>query len=222
MKVKSILKISLLAFFTVLMLRITIPYVAFEDDVAFLKIKHAVIDNAFWKTAFYTHVLFSCFCLLAGFTQFSRKQMVRHPKLHRYLGYLYIGVILLLSGPSGFIMAIFANGGFPSQLAFTLLSILWMSFTWKAFISARSGNFLIHEAFMIRSYALTLSALTLRAWKWMLVLLFRPHPMDVYQWVAWLGWVPNFLFAEWYIAENVLKGKLPKYRISEWFFRNSK
>jgi hypothetical protein len=55
---------------------------------------------------------------------------------------------------------------------------------------------------MVRSYALTLSALTLRAWKLGLVLAFHPKPMDLYMIVAWLGWVPNLLLAEWLISKG--------------------
>lgn len=49
---------------------------------------------------------------------------------------------------------------------------------------------------MYRSYALTLSAITLRFWKWLFVWLFQPRPMDVYHVVSWLGWVGNLLIAE--------------------------
>ena len=52
---------------------------------------------------------------------------------------------------------------------------------------------------MLRSFALALSAITLRAWKYVLVALFHPHPMDVYRWVAWLGWVLNLAVVEIFI-----------------------
>jgi len=51
----------------------------------------------------------------------------------------------------------------------------------------------------MRSYALTLLAVTLRLWKLGLVLMFHPNPMDVYRVVAGLGFVPNLLLAEWLI-----------------------
>jgi hypothetical protein len=59
---------------------------------------------------------------------------------------------------------------------------------------------------MIRSYALTLSAITLRARKYGSVFAFEPPPMDVYRLVAWLGFVPNLLFAEWWIRRRRQKG----------------
>jgi hypothetical protein len=57
---------------------------------------------------------------------------------------------------------------------------------------------------MIRSYALTLSALTLRAWKWSITNTVELPPMDVYRAVAWLGWVPNLLIAELLIRRHGL------------------
>ncbi|MGE8242005.1 MAG: DUF2306 domain-containing protein, partial [Sphingobacterium sp.] len=53
--------------------------------------------------------------------------------------------------------------------------------------------------FMLRSFALTCSAITLRFWKVILVYLFQPNPMDLYQIIAWLGWVPNLLLIEFII-----------------------
>ena len=208
---KSFLKpllLLVLAFFTLLMVNISLPYLSFNDQTAFLKIKQWVIHNQLWRASFYIHVITSCFCLLAGFTQFSGRFLKKNPRLHRYAGILYVGVILLLSGPSGFIMSLYANGGPLSQAAFLALSTLWLLFTWLGYFYARKGDFIHHRKFIIRSYALTLSALTLRAWKFSIVLAFRPQPMDVYMLVAWLGWVPNLILAEWYIRKTLPRLKL--------------
>jgi len=196
-----------LAFFTYLMVGLTIPYFSFNDQTAFLRIKQWIIHNEIWKTAFYVHVLTSCLCLIAGFTQFSKTFLRKFPRIHRYMGRMYVGIILIFSGPTGFIMSIYANGGLLSQAAFVSLTILWIYFTYNALMYARKKDFSKHHEFMIRSFALTLSALTLRAWKLGIVLLFRPHPMDVYMLVAWLGWVPNLIIAEWYIRTQLSKLK---------------
>lgn len=189
----------LLSFFTFLMIRISLPYFSFDDHTAFLRIKQWIIHNPVWKFSFYIHVTTSSLCLLAGFTQFSKGLLKKNPKVHRYLGMVYVSVVVFLSGPSGLIMSVYANGGYLSQSAFTILSLLWIYFTCKAYFLAKSGNYIEHRKFMIRSYALTLSAITLRMWKFIIVLMLRPQPMDAYMLVAWLGWVPNLIFAEWYI-----------------------
>lgn len=199
---RPVLLSVVLAFFTFLMLRITLPYFSLDTDIAFLRIKQWVIHNHVWRGAFFIHVFTSCFLLIAGFTQFYNPLRRRFRKLHRYMGLLYLVVLVLFSGPAGLIMAVYANGGLLSQTAFILLSVLWIYFTVKAYIAIRRRDFTAHGNFMIRSYALTLSALTLRAWKFLLVLIFQPHPMDAYMMVAWLGWVPNLLLAEWLISRN--------------------
>lgn len=194
-----------LAFFTSLMLCITIPYFSLHNNVGFLRIKQWVIYNDMWRTAFFTHVFTSCLLLIAGFTQFYNPFSKRFTRLHRVIGIMYVLVIVILSGPAGFIMALYANGGWLSQTAFTILSVLWILFTIQAFLAARNRNLIRHGNFMIRSYALTLSALTLRAWKYVIVMFFHPHPMDVYMMVAWLGWIPNLLLAEWLIHKGLAR-----------------
>lgn len=183
-------------FFCYLMLRITWQYIPYDTDVAFLRIKQDEIAMVYYKIAFFVHVYTSMFALLAAFTQFSDYILKKHPKIHRLAGYLYIITIVLLSGPSGLIMGYHANGGWSSQLAFCLLSILWIYFTAMAFIKIKAKDVITHKKYMYRSFALTLSAITLRLWKYVLVAIFLPKPMDVYRWVAWLGWVVNLIIAE--------------------------
>ncbi len=56
---------------------------------------------------------------------------------------------------------------------------------------------------MIRSYGLTLSALTLRAWKFTIVEFLRSNPMDVYiVVVGWLGWILNLILGEYIIRRK--------------------
>lgn len=97
------------------------------------------------------------------------------------------------------IMAYYANGLLPSKTAFTILDCLWFWFTLKAVIAARKGDIDQHKRFMIRSFALTLSAITLRSWKFLLANTFHPDPLTLYMIEAWIGFVPNLLLAEWLI-----------------------
>jgi uncharacterized membrane protein len=196
-KIVRITLYLLLAFFTILMVRITLPHFTFNPHEGFLQIKQHVMHIHVWRVAFYAHVLTSLVLVFAGFTQFL--PAIRFRRLHRIMGRAYVIVLLCISGPAGLIMGVFANGGITSQVAFVLLALLWLYTTWRAYIAIRKGNVQQHRQFMIRSFALTLSALTLRAWKFLIVFAFAPPPMDVYRIVAWLGWVPNLLVAEWLI-----------------------
>lgn len=196
-----------LAFFTFLMARITVVYLPYNTDVGFLRIKQDYIDIAVWRTAFFVHVYASLWVLLAGFTQFSSRIREYRPRLHRTLGYIYAADVLLITGPAGLIMGFYANGGLPSKVSFVILALGWIMTTALAVKTAKSGDFIAHRDWMIRSYALTLSAITLRAWKWSITNSISLPPMDVYRAVAWLGWVPNILIAEFIIRRLRLQAR---------------
>ena len=190
-------------FFSYLLIAISLQYIPYDTDIAFLRIKQDVIDVPFYKLAFFTHVYTAIFVLPAGFTQFSAYIRRNFPLVHRYTGWVYAVVVICLAGPAGFYMGLFANGGMTSQVSFCLLAILWIYFTVMAIVKVRQGDIKSHREFLIRSFALTLSAITLRAWKYLLVFLFQPRPMDVYEIVAWLGWIPNLIIAELMIRKYI-------------------
>jgi hypothetical protein len=189
----------MLAFFTWLMASITMSYIPYNTDVGFLRIKQEYISIDQWRVAFFIHVYASIWVLFAGFTQFSKRLLKTRPTLHRTMGYIYVVDVLLITGPAGLLMGFYANGGIPSRIAFVTLAVLWIFFTAMALLKARQKDFKSHRRYMIRSYALTLSAITLRAWKYGITNTMELPPMDVYRAVAWLGFVPNLIIAEWLI-----------------------
>lgn len=196
-----------LAWFTVLMAGITLQYWPIRPDAGFLQIKQQYLGIDHWRIAFWIHVSTSMLTLFAGFTQFSRSVLRRWPKFHRRMGRVYVFTICFITGPASLIMAFYANGGLTSRIAFVLLAVLWLVTTAMGWRTAVKRQWEAHRAWIIRSYALTLSALTLRAWKYLIVLAFEPRPMDVYRIVAWLGFVPNLLLAEWLIRRTVRQPK---------------
>ncbi len=189
------------------MLLISLQYIPMDTNAAFLRIKQDEVELGYYRLAFFVHVYTSFLLLICGFTQFSELVRKKYRSVHRYSGRLYVAVVLLFSAPSGFVMGIHANGGVTSQLGFCILSVLWFVFTLKAYSSARSGDFESHRKYMWRSFALTLSAITLRLWKWLIVWLFEPAPMDAYRIVAWLGWVFNLLLIEIYLRQKMSRRK---------------
>ena len=187
---------------TFLMLKIVVQYTAFDDHAGFLAFKQDYLHITPWKVAFYLHVFSSIFTLVAGFTQFSSEILTNHRGIHRAMGRLYAWNIILINFPSGLIMAVYANGGLPTKFAFLLLDSLWLWFTVKAVLEVKRGNFTAHREYMIRSYALTLSAVTLRTWRLVLASSFDLDPLLLYQLDAWLGFVPNLICAEWLILRS--------------------
>lgn len=203
---KIILWQILFAWFFILMLNITLKYVSFDSDVAFLQIKQTEVNGISpYLFIFYLHVTTAIFTLLAGFTQFSNSILKNRTRIHRNIGKLYVFTVLFLAAPSGLFIGLFANGGFYAKVSFVALSILWFYFTLRGFLSIKQDQVIAHRAFMLRSFALAFSAVTLRLWKVILVYLFHPAPMDVYQIIAWLGWVPNLLLVEYLIFKEKSK-----------------
>lgn len=196
-----------LAFFTVLMARITFAYWPLRDDAGFLQIKQQYLGIRHWRLAFWIHVFTSMIPLLAGFTQFAPSVLKNWPGLHRAMGRIYVITVCFITGPASLIMAFYANGGITSRVAFAILAVLWLATTIMGWRTILQRKWSLHREWMIRSYALTLSALTLRAWKYGIVFAFEPRPMDVYRLVAWLGFIPNILIAEWLIRRHRQRSK---------------
>ena len=183
------------------MLKITLDYVPASSNVSFLMIKQTeVTSRPEYLPFFYVHVYSSIFALMAGFIAVFFDKKLKY--LHRFSGRIYVFVTLFLSSLSGVYIGVFANGGLLAKVSFVLLGILWFYTTFKAYTEIKKRNIQQHQFWMWRSYALALSAITLRMWKVILVYLFHPNPMDVYQIIAWLGWVPNLLLVEYLIKKQ--------------------
>ncbi len=185
-----------------LMLKMIAEHTGFDSHAGFLQLKQAYVHQPVWRTAFYIHVFSAVVALMAGFTQFSPLVLRQHRGLHRLAGRLYVWIILVINVPAGFILAINANGGISSRIAFLLLDFLWFYFTWKGFRAIRVGDVSRHRRFMLRSYALTFSAVTLRSWKFLLSRVTNIDLPTLYMIDAWLGFIPNLLFIEWWISRN--------------------
>lgn len=201
-RVPRVLAVLALLFFCGLMARITLEYLPVRRDAGFLQIKQSYLGIRHWEAAFWIHVFTSMIPLLAGFTQFAPEILKHRPAVHRLMGRAYVVSILFVTGPASLIMGFYANGGLVSRVAFILLALLWLGSTALGWRAVLRKDWKRHREWMIRSYALTLSAITLRAWKYLIVLAFEPRPMDVYRLVAWLGFIPNLILAEWWIRRR--------------------
>lgn len=196
-----LLLLLLYGYFCYLMLVISLQYLPLNADVAFLRIKQDYIHLLYYQLAFFIHAYFAILVLPAGFTQFSPWLRKKWPSVHKFSGWIYAVAVIFLVAPSGFVIGLYANGGWSAQLAFCLLAVFWFYFTWQAIAKIKKGEIAAHQRFMMRSFALTLSAITLRLWKYILVALFQPRPMEVYKLVAWLGWVLNLIIVELIIIQ---------------------
>lgn len=192
-----------LAFFSLYLGAITFAYLSFRTDIGFLLAKQDFINNKVWMTAFYIHISSSILVVLTGPFQFVKALRNKYLQLHRVLGKIYVGSILFLAAPSGFYMGLFANGGIGAQIGFVLLSFLWFGSTFLAYKSVKEKKISQHKKWMIRSYALSFSAVTLRLYVPLLSLGFGLEHDFVVVITSWINWIPNLLVAEWIIRRMV-------------------
>jgi hypothetical protein len=180
-------------------------YFSFNPNAGFLEFKQAVVGKKIWRIAFYTHV-FSCFvCLFAGFTQFSKWILTRFPKVHKSAGRIYFFNIVLINFPVGLVLAVYANGNLPGKIAFILLDFLWLYFSIAGIYYIRKGEILKHSQFMIRSYAMTLTALSLRLCKFIMSKYSGWSYDSVYIFDAWTALTFNLLIGELIIYINIYR-----------------
>ncbi len=167
----------------------------------------ALLSNSIWNFFFYTHILLGGVTLLSGWSQFIKKLRNNRINLHRHLGKIYV-VAVLLSGIAGLYISFFATGGLVSQLGFGALAVLWLGTTFMAYISIRNKKIILHQQWMIRSYALAFAAVTLRLWLPSLTGFLNMEFVDAYRIIAWMCWVPNLIFAEFLVRQISGKRKL--------------
>lgn len=174
------------------------------DGEGLLGSKPATVSSNFlWRIAFFTHIYLGGISLLVGWSQFSKKIRRKNLKLHRLLGKIYV-ICVLISAITGFYVALFANGGIVSQLGFSFLAIGWFYTTLNGYTTIRKKDRENHRKWMIRSYAFTLAAVTLRLWLPTLPSILGIPFSEAYIIISWLCWVPNIIIAEIYIRKAIL------------------
>lgn len=147
------------------------------------------------RVAVYAHVFAACWALALGPFQFARGLRARRPALHRALGRLYLGLGVLVGGVSGLVLAFGAFGGLPARLGFGALAVAWLFTGARSLAAIRAGDTATHRRWMVRNYALSCAAVTLRLYVPASVIAGLPFAA-AYAAIAWLCWVPNLAVAE--------------------------
>jgi uncharacterized membrane protein len=114
---------------------------------------------------------------------------------HRWMGRIYL-LAVGASGISGLVMATVSDGGAVTDFGFGMLAVMWLFTGSMAYLRIRQGDVANHRRWMIRNFALTFAAVTLRLQIPALQGLGLSFEA-LYQVIAWTCWVPNLLVAEW-------------------------
>lgn len=131
----------------------------------------------------------------------------RTPRVHRYLGRVY-AIGCLLGSASGLVLALGSAAGPLATLGFGSLALAWFATTSLAWRAALARDFARHRAWMIRSFALTNAAVTLRLYLTLLPLLPVAF-ISGYRAISFLCWVPNLLVAELYLRQRAAARPAP-------------
>lgn len=186
----------IMTFMAIYLSAVTLVYFSFRSDIFFLLAKKDLVNYIPWRLVFYIHITGGLIALAVGPFQFLEKLRIKNLKLHRSLGKIYVASILFLGGPGGFYMAFFANGGPLAHLGFAILSFLWVSTTCLALKAILKKNIVKHTNWMIRSYALCFTAVTLRLLVPILSIGFQLKTEYILILTAWVSWLINLIVAE--------------------------
>ena len=124
--------------------------------------------------------------------------MTRRGWYHRWAGRLYV-VAVLIAAVAGLAVAPTTAAGPIAGTGFSILAVLWFGATLIAYLKVRAGKYGEHRRWMIRSYALTCAAISLR--------IITPGGLALgfsfessYLVAAWASWIVNLAIAEAIIA----------------------
>jgi len=135
--------------------------------------------------------------LLIGPFQFVARLRTARPKVHRWMGRTYV-VACLVGGVSGLFLAAGCTAGPIAQVGFGLLAVCWLTANVQAWRLALAGRYAEHRRWMVRSFAMTFAAVTLRLYLPIAPILGYDF-MPAYVAISWFCWVPNLMVAELYL-----------------------
>lgn len=153
----------------------------------------------------YTHILGASLAPVLGVPQLSKAVRKASPLAHRVMGRVYVASVVV-GGATGLYLAGSAFAGSAAKVSFGALAVVWLGTTAMGMRSAFKGDFRSHREWMTRSFALTMSALTLRLYFLAGVKMGYPFA-DVYDATTWMSWVVNLLAVEWIVLPRMRASK---------------
>jgi uncharacterized membrane protein len=173
-----------------------------------LEVAGNYMDRPAWTQAFfYAHIVGGGLALLLSPIQLSARLRARVPRLHRMTGRVVLCSIAV-GGVAGLVLAPHNLAGLDGTVGFGALAVLWLTFATLGFLAIRRGAVTVHRRWMLRTFALTYAAVTLRLW----LLVLTPVTGDfvsAYQFVPFLAWVPNLVIAELLIRRGTSSNDQP-------------
>jgi hypothetical protein len=190
--------------FSLLLIYNTLPYFTFNKDFSFIEERSFLFQSNFYNTCFYIHIAAGALCIITALIQFSRYILKKTKVIHRISGKIYVAVVLFLGAPTGLYMSFFAKGSFWERSLFMFMAIWWFITTLYGLTTIHKRNMVAHKVWMMRSYAMAMTAVTFRVYHLVFYLLGWGH-LENYELSLWISVVGNMLFAEWIIYSGSKK-----------------
>ncbi|QNA83445.1 DUF2306 domain-containing protein [Sphingomonas sp. So64.6b] len=152
------------------------------------------LHNPFGVPWLFIHVAGAVTALALGSLQFLPALRQGSGPPHRWIGRVYV-IGCLVGGTAGLILAFGSAAGPIASAGFGSLAVIWIAVTLLGWRAAVQGRFAEHRRWMIRSWALTLAAVTLRLYL-PLVMALDLQFLPWYRAISFLAWVPNLIAAE--------------------------
>jgi len=150
------------------------------------------------------HATLAATALLVGPFQFLPRLRARFPQIHRTMGRIYV-TACLLGAPAGFVLAMGTDAGPIAQWGFATLAVLWFTVTAYALRLAMTGRIATHRRWMIRSFAMTFAAVTLRLYLPIPPMFLHMSFLEGYRVISWFSWTSNLLAAELFLNWNAVR-----------------
>lgn len=166
---------------------------------------------------YFSHVLLALPVVFGAPLQFLPNLRQSAPRVHRWIGRAYV-----IGASGAAILAIYLGATTEyegSRLSIVITGALWLFFTLAAWRAAVARNFVVHRAFMIRSYTLALVLVWLRVmYDFQDYLFFYVQDEEIRDATReWASWVIPLLAVEFWIAwlpqvrpNNSFKPKPPR------------
>lgn len=159
-----------------------------------------ILANLFARPWLDVHVAGAATALLIGPFQFLPWIRRRLPALHRTLGRVYV-IGCLAGGAGGLVMAFGSTAGPIATVGFASLAVCWIWANVQGWRLAVARRFDDHRAWMLRSFAMTFGAVTLRIYIVVLPML-GMAPLDAYRASSFLAWIPNLILVELWMRRD--------------------
>jgi uncharacterized membrane protein len=162
------------------------------------------------RSVFAAHVVSGGLALLLSPLQLSARLRARVPRLHRVNGRVVLTAILI-AGTAGFLLSWFNFAGAIGTAGFGALAVLWVSCALLGLRAILRGDVPAHRRWMLRTFAFTYAAVTLRLWLLVLIPVLGDF-RSAYVLVPFLCWVPNLVLVELLIRRRPREGRRPAAR----------